>query len=57
MMEDLKEHIIEYAVLTVGMISFLFLLATYRFDKGAPPCNILFSDLSFYILWGIAPSF
>ncbi len=52
MMEDLKEHIIEYAVLTVGMISFLFLLATYRFDKGALLVISLLGSI-FYILWGV----
>jgi hypothetical protein len=52
MMEDLKEHIIEYAVLTVGMISFLFLLTTYRFDKGALLIISLLGSV-FYIFWGI----
>jgi len=52
MMEDLKEHIIEYAVLSVGMVSFLFLLTTYRFDKGAL-LIISFLGSVFYILWGI----
>lgn len=52
MMQDLKEHIIEYAVLSVGMVSFLFLLTTYRFDKGALLIISTIGSL-FYILWGI----
>lgn len=52
MMEDLKEHIIEYAVLFVGMAAFLFFLTTYRFDKGA---LLIISSVGsiLYVVWGV----
>ncbi|MFZ2664278.1 MAG: hypothetical protein WAX66_02865 [Patescibacteria group bacterium] len=48
----MKEHLIEYIVLFVGMVVFIIFLTTYRFDKDA---LLIISGVGsiFYILWGI----
>ena len=52
MMENLKEHFIEYLVLFVAAIVFVILFALLRFNKNALMVLSGFGSL-FYILWGI----
>ena len=52
MMENLKEHFIEYLVLFIAVIAFVILFAVLRFNKNALMILSGFGSL-FYILWGI----
>jgi len=52
MMENIKEHIIEYMVLFVAMIGFISLLVIFRFNKSAL-LGVSAIGSIFYILWGI----
>lgn len=52
MMEDIKEHFVEYVALLIGMAVFVVLLVIYRFDKDA---LLIISGVgsAFYVAWGI----
>ena len=52
MMENLKEHRVEYFILVVAIIIFMFFIYIYRFDKGALITLTGIGSL-FYVLWGI----
>lgn len=52
MMENLKEHVIEYIVLFAAVAAFLVLFVTLRFNKGDLLALSAFGSI-FYILWGI----
>jgi len=52
MMENLKEHRVEYFILTIVLSVFIVLIYFFRFNKGM---LILLTGIGsvFYILWGI----
>jgi hypothetical protein len=52
MMENIKEHIIEYMVLVVALVGFICLLVLFRFNKSAL-LGVSGLGSVFYILWGI----
>jgi len=52
MMENIKEHIIEYMVLFVAMTGFICLLMIFRYNKLAL-LGVSGIGSVFYILWGI----
>jgi hypothetical protein len=53
MMENIKEHRVEYFILFVAICVFIVLTYIYRFDKSALIVLSGFGSL-FYIFWGIA---
>ncbi len=52
MMENIKEHRVEYFILSVAIIVFMFFIYMFRFDKNALIMLTGVGSLS-YILWGI----